>query len=325
MRAIAPAKVNLTLEVLGRREDGFHEIRSVMQTVGIVEEVKAERAPELVRQIEESEAAHASHVKDLRSGEAAARMRLAPHRFNWSSGNRTAMREAEVFSETVVHALALLDPDWKRDAEVYLDKEIPESAGLGGGSSDGAAALRVLNALWELGLDRASLADIGAQIGSDVPFFCYGGTAAVSGRGEIVEPLPDVPEFWTVIVTPPLDLANKTRAMYAALKASDFTDGTRTAALERRIRGGECVRPDDLHNAFDRAALEMFDGLAAYEERLIAAGAAEVHLAGSGPALFALAADEAQANAIRGRLDAPDCSVHVARSLSAAEATAIYD
>lgn len=288
-RAVAPAKINLTLEVLGKREDGFHEIRSIMQTIGIVDEVTLTPSASLTLEVE------------------------GPHE---ASDDDLVLRAVRTMEET--HGLPA-------QGALHLVKRIPASAGLGGGSSDASAAIRLVDRLHALGETNEGLADVAGRFSSDGPFFCFGGTAVISGRGEIVEPLPDVPEFWVVAVTPPLELANKTRAMYGALRPGDFGDGERTRRLAERIRGGERVSADGLHNAFDRAALETFAGLDAYEKRLIAAGATEVHLAGSGPALFTLAASEAEANAVRERLDAPDCAVQIARSLRAAEATAIYE
>jgi 4-diphosphocytidyl-2-C-methyl-D-erythritol kinase len=288
MRAVAPAKINLALEVLGKREDGFHEIRSVMQTIDIVDDVRLTASDSLRLDVE---GAHEASDDDL------------------------VLRAVRTMEET---------HDLPAQGRIQLRKRIPAGAGLGGGSSDAAAAMRLVDRLHALGETNEGLATVAGRFSSDGPFFCYGGTALVSGRGEIVEPLPNVPEFWVVVVTPPHELAKKTRAMYAALRSGDFTDGERTQRSAQGIRNGGRVTAEQLCNAFDRAAYSVFEGLGMYRDALMGAGAEAVHVAGSGPSLFTLAADEGGANAIRGRLDAPDCVVHVARSLSAAESIAIY-
>jgi homoserine kinase len=107
--------------------------------------------------------------------------------------------------------------------------------------------------------------------------------------------------------------------MYAALAEADFSDGSRTEALVERVRKGEGVREEDLYDAFERAAYEVFEGLGDYRDALLAAGAGGVHLAGAGPALFALGPDEAGARAIRDKVSLPDARVLVVRTLTAAE------
>lgn len=324
-RTVAPAKINLTLEVLGKREDGYHEIRSVMQTIDLCDEVKARRAPELVRLNEASEALQAEQLKNVRPGENVLRMVVPPRTFSTSFGKDVKMKAEKVLGETVIRAVGLMDPGLKRDVVTDLRKAIPEAAGLGGGSSDGAAALRVLNQLWELGHDREALAEIGAQIGSDVPFFLCGGTALVSGRGEVVEPLPDARSTWVVVVTPPIEMEEKTKRMYGYLIEEDFSDGARTAEVAIRVRAGMPLRDVDLCNAFERAAYGAFVGLERYRDALIGAGAESAHVAGSGPSLFALAADQSSARGIAWRLEGLDAEVHVARFMSAGEATAVHE
>jgi 4-diphosphocytidyl-2-C-methyl-D-erythritol kinase len=279
--------MNLSLEVLGKREDGFHEIRSIMQTISIVDEVSLAPADELSLSVE---GAHEASDDDL------------------------VLRAVRAMEET--HGL-------RPQGALHLSKQIPAGAGLGGGSSDAAAALRLVDKMHGLGETQEGLAAVAGRFSSDGPFFCFGGTALVSGRGEIVTPLPDAPEFWVVVVTPPVSMWQKTRRMYEALAPGDFTDGALTVELAERLRRGEAVDASHVWNAFDRAAVATFKGLAGYRQRLVEAGAEVVHLAGSGPALFALAASEAAAREIAERLKAPGCVVQVARSLGAAEATVV--
>jgi 4-diphosphocytidyl-2-C-methyl-D-erythritol kinase len=282
MRLCAPAKINWTLEVLGRREDGYHEVRTVMQTVDLCDTLD-------IRTAEKIEVEGPPDVSE---------------------------------DDLVLRAAGALDETRGRGAHIQLAKRIPAAAGLGGGSSDGAAALRGLNELWCLGHDDVRLAEEGARLGSDVAFFVYGGTALAEGRGERVTPLPDAPSTWLVVVAPPFDLPEKTRRLYGALKREDLTDGSRTEAIARRIRGGGAIDDDSLYNAFERAAFETFEEINLYREALLVAGARRVHLAGSGPALFALGPDEDGARAMYERLRLRGGQAFVTCTLTAAEARA---
>jgi len=282
MRLYAPAKINWTLEVLGRRDDGYHEVRTIIQTVEPCDALELAPADGLDLEVE---GAQEPSQDDL-----------------------------------VLRAAALLGGGGAGGARIRLSKRVPVAAGLGGGSSDAAAALRGLNELWRLGYGDARLAEIGAGIGSDVAFFVYGGTALAEGRGERVTPLPDLAPTWLVLMVPPFHLLEKTRRMYDALTPADFTDGSRTEALLRRLRRGLPIADEGLYNAFQRAAYEVFEGLEAYRDALLAAGARRVHLAGSGPALFALGPDEGTARAVHDRLRPPGGQALVVRTLTAAEA-----
>jgi 4-diphosphocytidyl-2-C-methyl-D-erythritol kinase len=311
MRLYAPAKINWTLEVLGRRDDGYHEVRSVMQTVEPCDKLKfwlglrsEVRGPD----------------KPARDEDPMMVVEPGPLKVNWSGNDPWLGDRLTPDVDLVMKAADLLDPNWSRHAEAEVAKHIPLAAGLGGGSSDAAAALHGLNELWRLGYGDARLAEIGAEIGSDVAFFVYGGTALAEGRGERVTPLPDSLPAWLVLLVPPFHLPEKTRRMYNALTPADFTDGSRTEALLRRLRQGLPVVDEGLYNAFQRAAYEVFGGLEAYRDALLAAGARRVHLAGSGPALFALGPDEGTARAVHDRLRPPDGQALVVHTLTAAEA-----
>jgi 4-diphosphocytidyl-2-C-methyl-D-erythritol kinase len=278
LTTIAPGKINWTLEVLGKREDGYHEIRSVMQTIELHDE--------------------------LRKGD--------------GGGELESVRAA-------IEALG--NAGYETRTNVYVTKRVPVAAGLGGGSSDAAATLRLLDSALGLNLGFETLADIGAGVGSDVPFFVHGGTALVEGRGERITRLPDARTTWMVLVAPPISIAEKTRTMYAALRESDFSDGMRTAGLVEHFAGGGAIQDSLICNAFERAAYEVFAGLGKYREWLLEAGAGAVHLCGAGPALFALASGEAEARAIRGRLTRPKMGERtwVVRTIGRAEATAVWE
>jgi 4-diphosphocytidyl-2-C-methyl-D-erythritol kinase len=311
VRAVAPAKINWTLEVLGVRPDGYHEIRSVMQTIDLRDTVELSPAPELQRQ----------HVDPPRDGPPGTLYAKVSHRHYYANHSPRPAGHGLILGETIIQATSLLDPESKRDVRTSLTKRIPVAAGLGGGSSDAAATLRGLDRLWELGLQPEELALLAGQIGSDVSFFLTGGTALAEGRGERITLLPDVPEMWLVVVAPPISMEEKTKRMYGALRDGDFSDGRRTEALAERLKRGEGVREEDMCNAFERAAYEFFEGLAAYRGRLLEAGAKVVRLAGAGPALFAMFDSREEADRVAAKLDAGEARIFVTRTLGASEAT----
>ena len=186
-----------------------------------------------------------------------------------------------------------------RGVAIELVKRIPLSSGLGGDSSDAAAVLAGLNKLWELKLPPGELAQLASRLGSDVPFFLTGGTALMRGRGEDVSPLPPLPHSRVVLLMPPVKRCNgKTGHLYASLTHWHYSNGFRTEELVELLTRGGDLTPNNLFNVFDAVADEAFEGLAAFKQQFLEAGAESVHLSGSGPALFTLLKDEAQAQRI---------------------------
>ena len=177
-------------------------------------------------------------------------------------------------------------------AHIAIDKAIPVSAGLGGGSSDAAATLRGLNDLWQLDVTPARLETIAAKLGSDVPFLLRGGTAIGLGRGERVRRLPPADVQWLVIVTPDVqhvgEVPSKTAALYGRLTPANYTKGFLTRKLEARIRGGGDVPAQFLFNVFDDVAFDAYPGLKECWDIFTGLGAREIHLSGSGPSMYAL-------------------------------------
>jgi len=252
IRLRAHAKVNLALEVLGRRPDGYHEIATVLQTVDLHDRLTLEPAPDLT---------------------------LACSRPDLEGEGNLALRAGRLLQEAF---------GVRAGARIRLEKAIPVASGLGGGSADGAGALVGLSRLWGLGLDRQALLPLAERLGSDVPFFLVGGTALAEGRGERVTPLPPVPPLWLVVVVPPLPVPpDKTARIYARVRPEHYSDGSRVRALASALREGRLPTPDLLHNALEGPALEAFPELRRYREALRSAGAPAVGLSGAGPALFA--------------------------------------
>ncbi len=262
----AYAKVNLTLEVLGRRPDGYHEIRTVLQTIGLADTL------------------HVSPGEDVR-------LRCSDPDLE-GPGNLVC-KAAEALRRASGES---------RGADMRLDKLIPVGMGLGGGSADAAAALLGLRRLWGLALEDARLRDIAADLGADVPFLLNGGTALGTGRGDRIEALPPPPTRWMVLVCPPGppsgesgDGPTKTARLYSMMSPRHYTDGNRTEALAETLRAGGDTEPL-LFNAFEPVALETFQGLAEAWSALRGAaepyaggpnGSGGPHLSGTGPAIYA--------------------------------------
>jgi len=267
LTVLAPAKLNLTLEVLTKRPDGFHEIRSIIQTINLCDSLRLQ----LSRNIEfKSNAPYFIPEESL------------------------ASKAASLLQEAT---------QCTKGATIEVSKRIPLVSGLGGDSSDTAAILRGVNKLWRLGLSQEKLLELASQLGSDVAFFLYGGTALVKGRGEIVTPLPPFPHMWVVLMMPPVSrLPEKTKRLYASLKPSHYTGGQATDRLAALLTGGGEITTSSLFNVFDDVALDSFTGLEEYWGQFLKAGAQEIHLAGSGPALFTLVKDKTQAENIYGNL-----------------------
>ena len=247
----APAKVNLTLEAVGKRDDGYHEIASVLQTVGLFDHLAFRPADDLTLQCDRPELA---------------------------TDDNLVLRAADLL-KTVA--------GYSKGAVITLEKKIPVSSGLGGGSSDAAATLTGLNDLWGLGMSNDDLMPIAARLGSDVPFFLRAGTAMAQGRGERVRQLPPADIEWLVVLCPAIHISNKTASLYGRLTPAHYTPGHLTRKLEARIRGGGDVPPQFLFNVFDEVARQTFPGLDTYWDAFYSLGAREIHVAGSGPALFA--------------------------------------
>lgn len=261
------AKVNLSLEILGRRADGFHELRTVFQTVGLADDLTLTRG----------------------SGTA-----LIVSGIPVPVEGNLCLRAVELFAR---HAPV------PADLTLALHKRIPVGAGLGGGSSDAAGTLVGLDH-WFGPLAPETLHGLAAELGSDVAFFLHGGTALGQGRGELLQPVAEPSESWLVITRP--DLHVSTAAAYRALTPADFTAGERTVALQAVLGPGCGLRQvaAELYNAFERPVLAEYPAIAAAKAQLLQAGAEAALLSGSGAAVFGLCADEVSARAVADRLSA---------------------
>lgn len=260
----APAKLNPFLEVHGRRADGYHDIETVMQTISLWDDLTLERSAGGVRLVTDS--------PEVPPG-----------------GDNLAVKAAEMLRERAGCRLG---------ATIRLVKRIPVGSGMGGGSSDAAAALVGLNRLWGLDLPLDALHGLAASLGSDVAFFLYGGTALCRGRGERVARLPGVPQMTYVVVAPAIRVS--TREIYENLPPTDLTKDLRKTKLflEQMINGG---RPGTLPSFFNRLAsvtVELYEPLKHLARRMTQSGLVNVTMTGSGSAFFGIPADRKEARGI---------------------------
>ena len=247
------AKINLTLEVLGLQAGGYHEVKTVLQTVNLTDQIDIQPGPNLKVDCD---------VPGL-NGEA---------NLVW----RAAVELAE--SRRI-----------RPKARIMIRKRIPVAMGLGGGSSDAAAALIGLNKLWNLCLDPEELAQIAASLGSDVPFFLRGGTALAEGRGKEISPLPSLPQLGVLLICPKETVPNKTATLFSRLTAGHYSDGGITRQMVATLMSGQFVM-DMVHNVFEEVAFNVFPGLGAIYRRLEGLTSSRPRLSGAGPALFCLPA-----------------------------------
>ena len=247
---LAPAKINLTLEVLGKRPDGYHEILSVIQTISLSDSLLFQESRQITLK---------STLPD------------------WSPEKSLVTKAVSLLQKTTGNA---------KGADIEIIKRIPLVSGLGGDSSDAAMVLRGLNQLWGLNLPNSALVELASELGSDVALFLYSGTVLVQGKGEIITPLDPFPHQWVILLMPDVPrIPEKTRQLYASLNSSHYTDGQITKGLVNLLKSGRYYYDSYL----------FFPNLTGYQEAMVKAGAPDVHLAGSGPALFTLFLDKTSA------------------------------
>jgi 4-diphosphocytidyl-2-C-methyl-D-erythritol kinase len=261
----APAKINLVLEVLGKDND-YHRISSIVQSIDLCDVLNFQLDEEVCFECDEP-----SLKRD----------------------------------NLVIQAAALLKEITKCSLGVRIElrKHIPWGVGLGGGSSDAAAALLALNELWGLGLPLSELVRLASKLGSDVPFFIHKGAALVEGKGGKVTPLLFLPSTSFVLLVPPVPkISGKTKQMYNNLRVADFTEGQFVQAALASLRQGKAIEHRLMFNVFEGIAFDFFTGLDRYRKTLEEAGAPGVYLAGSGPCLFTFFSEKEEAGELFSRL-----------------------
>jgi 4-diphosphocytidyl-2-C-methyl-D-erythritol kinase len=274
------AKINLALRVKEARPDGYHEVQTILQAIDLFDRVTiaGRRGPFTIR-------------CDTRG------IPLDRTNLVWQAALRL-WQAAGLAGEP-------------RNVAIMLQKRIPMKAGLGGGSSDAAAALLGLRRVWKLPVSDEDLNAIAAALGSDVPYFFVGGTALALGRGEDVYPLEDLPRLWVVLVFPPFGVS--TRDAYGWLDAERLREPVSPEAFEsrsRRLFGG---RP--LVNDLEAPVIDRHPLIAVLKQRLATGGAIMAAMSGSGSTVFGVFESEKAANASAGSLKKDGARVLLARFL----------
>lgn len=249
------AKVNLTLDVLGKREDGYHDLRSVMQAISIRDDLEI----------------------DVGTGKPWC---LKCDKEGIPTDDRNlAWKAAKVYLDAMRQ-----DPN---GLEIRITKRIPSQAGLGGGSADAAAVLRALNRHYGEPLSVMALAELGAQVGSDVPFCVLCGTAMVEGRGERLRKLPDLPDCVFVVVKP--DFSASTPELYRKLDEKPIAHHPDNQAMESAILSGDLARvAEHVYNVFDPVVTEEHLELNYIKSICNTYGSLAQQMTGSGSAVFAI-------------------------------------
>lgn len=268
----APAKINLSLDVLYKRPDGYHEVEMIMTTIDLADRLEFS----LLHKKEIKIISHNRFVPDDQRNLAYQAASLLQERFNVEYG-----------------------------VEITIEKNIPVAAGLAGGSSDAAATLRGLNKIWNLGLTIDELANLGAEIGSDVPFCVYGGTALSKGRGEKITHLPAPPTCWVILAKPFIGVS--TAEVYRRLELENVhhpITPNMIQSLEEGSFSGVC---NNLANVLEDVTLKLYPEVALIKDQMKRFGADAVLMSGSGPTVFGLVQHDSRMqriyNGLRGFCD----------------------
>jgi 4-diphosphocytidyl-2-C-methyl-D-erythritol kinase len=289
-----PAKINLFLDVICRRPDGYHNIETIFQTISLTDSLAIE--------LTSSDIIISSNHHSI------------PH-------DETNLA-AKAFQKIADVA------DYRGGVRIHIEKSIPTGAGLGGGSSNAAATLLAMNRLLQAGISEAHLCELGAELGADVPFLIFGGLAAAWQRGDKIMRLPPLPESH-IVVAVPHDLAVSTREAFGMLNVADCRDtlpeelsdcserlqnnvsAFRSSVPLSNIEGIDSI----LYNAFEKPVLAHHPAIAVVKDALLAAGARSALMSGSGSAVFAPAdSSEHAANIKNATEDSSTCECFTART-----------
>ncbi|MCM3723938.1 MULTISPECIES: 4-(cytidine 5'-diphospho)-2-C-methyl-D-erythritol kinase [Solibacillus] len=276
----APAKINLTLDVLYKRPDHYHEVEMIMTTVDLADRIGLESRAD-------------GQIKII-----------STDNFVPDDQRNFAYQAAELLKNTY---------GIKEGVTISIEKQIPIAAGLAGGSSDAAATLRGLNELWDLNLTLDELAEHGAEIGSDVSFCVYGGTALATGRGEKIKELSAPPTCWVVLAKPKIGVS--TADVYGGLNI----EGLQHPNTKEMIKA---IETDDyelmchsLGNVLETVTFELHPEVITIKEQMQRFGADAVLMSGSGPTVFGLVENEARVSRIYNGLRGFCEEVYVVRML----------
>ncbi len=276
----APAKINLGLDVLHKREDGYHELEMVMSSVDLADRLVFERLPE-DKIIVETNKAFLPIDKRNNVYQAAA---ILKERYGITEG-----------------------------IKISITKSIPVAAGLGGGSTDCAAALRGMNRLWELNLSMEELISMGVEVGTDVPYCLYGTTAYIAGKGEVVEPLVPMPQCWVVLVKPRISVS--TRKIFQQVDMEQLSHPDMKKLSEAIVEQDYQKMLTYMGNSLEDITIPKHPVIQQIKDRMMKYGADVALMSGSGPTVFALCQKHSRAQRIVNGLKGFCEEVYLVRTL----------
>jgi 4-diphosphocytidyl-2-C-methyl-D-erythritol kinase len=277
------AKINLALSVLGKRTDGYHNIQTVFQMIDLCDELELWPSTHIELRCDS--------LPDLR----------AEDNLVWKAANLIASKGAK-----------------RRGACIILKKRIPAGAGLGGGSSNAAAALIALNRFWQLDIPEPDLWSLAKDLGSDVPFFLNGGTAVGSGRGEILHPLLDFPSYHLVVIFPGVHVSTAEAYRSLNLGLTSSSEDFRIQGFIGKVQAGTTLLTE-LFNDFEASILPAYPPIMEAKTFLQERGAIGAMLSGSGSSVFGFFSDEESAFAVSRSVTRETWRVFPAKTLSRAE------
>lgn len=277
----APAKINLTLDVLFKREDNYHELEMIMSSVDLADYLTFTPLKEDKIEVFTNKAFlpvdRRNHVYQI--------IKLVKEHYSVQEGML-----------------------------VEIEKKIPVAAGLGGGSTDAAAALRALNRIWKLNMSVQEMIELGMQVGTDVPYSIVGGTAFVSGRGEIVTPIKPMPSCWVVLAKPRISVSTKTVFRALEVERLDYIPKSRMVA--DAIEAGDYKgMVDNLSNALEAVTFERHPRLRQLSERMERYGMDGVTMSGSGPTIIGFSQNYSRAKRVYNSLRGFCEEVYITRTL----------
>ncbi|MFC1769067.1 4-(cytidine 5'-diphospho)-2-C-methyl-D-erythritol kinase [Nanoarchaeota archaeon] len=268
------AKVNLTLNIGNKLENGYHTLNSIMHLIDFYDDITIERIPSDKIEVD------VNMDIPLKQNLCYKAAKLMRSKFNLNEG-----------------------------VKITLNKKIPIGAGLGGGSSNAASVMVGMNKLFKLNLDKNQLIDVAKEIGSDVPFFIIGGGAHVSGTGELVNPINDLPELNIVLVYPEFEIST-------AL-AYDLWDKKGSCSIPIDVGNLNSVQriASNISNDMQEVIFSSYEGLQDIKEKLIQYGALNASLSGSGPSIFGIFPDEQSANSAAEKMKEENVTVVVTKTI----------
>lgn len=264
----ANAKINLSLDVLKKREDGFHEVEMIMTTIDLADRL-------IFSEIDSNDIVIKTDKFYLPVDE----------------------------SNIVYKTIELIKTEYQinKGIEVFIEKNIPIAAGLAGGSANAAVTIKALNKIWELDMSEEKMMELGARLGSDVPFCIYNKTALATGRGEIITPISQPPKCWVLIVKPHFGVS--TKEIYESIKMDEIEHPDTKAMLkfiEEKNYKGVC---NTLKNSLEKVTSSKYPIVNDVKNKLQKYGVDGVLMSGSGPTVFALIKNERKAKRILNSID----------------------